>query len=192
MRQTTPIITTERLALRQWQPSDLQPFSDMNADPAVMEYFPALYSAQQSKALVDRLTASIEASGWGFWAAELLATQEFIGFIGINQTRADVPCAPCVDVGWRLARPFWGRGLATEGAMASLDYAFDIVGLNEVVSMTPVSNRRSERVMQKIGMFKSDKTFEYPDIPTDSNLSAHVLYTLSQTQWQAAKSGEKK
>src|SRR5256885_884736 len=84
-----------------------------------MEHFPALLSREQSDAMADRIQALIEERGWGFWAAEHLASGEFMGFIGLHAPAASLPFSPCVEIGWRLARPFWGPGLASEGPWAA-------------------------------------------------------------------------
>ena len=101
---------TQRLLLRQWRESDLEPFARLNADPEVMRHFPALLSREQSDAMVDRLRGHIEAEGWGMWAVERRDTGEFIGFTGLGVPRQELPSQPCVEVGWRLARDAWGHG----------------------------------------------------------------------------------
>jgi len=177
-------VQTQRLILRQWREQDRLPFAAMNADPQVMKYFPTTLSSLQSDALVDRFINDIESSGWGFWAAERVDTGEFIGFIGINYSLDGLPFAPCVDIGWRLARQHWGLGFATEGARAVMDYAFDGVNLSAVVSMTPVNNRASEHVMKKIGMRKQRSTFMHPKVADGDPLQEHLLYSVTRKQWQ--------
>lgn len=107
---------TERLFMRQWRPSDRAPFAELNADPRVMEYFPAPLERDESNALADRCQALIEQRGWGFWAVELKASAEFIGFLGLHVPIAELPFSPCVEIGWRLAFQHWHKGLATEAA----------------------------------------------------------------------------
>ncbi len=177
-------VETNRLVLRQWRSDDKLPFSKINADSRVMEYFPNTLSAQQSDELVDRFSQDIDASGWGFWAAERRDTNEFIGFIGINYSPDGLPFAPCVDIGWRLASQHWGLGFATEGAMGAMDYAFGLANLKQLVSMTPVSNAASENVMKKLGMAKQKDTFLHPKIAPGHPLQEHVLYTMSDAHWR--------
>lgn len=172
-------LRTPRLLLRQWKPSDLDPFFALNADPEVMRYFPATLSREASDSMALRCQELIEQRGWGFWAAEELATGGFIGFIGLHTPAADLPCAPCVEVGWRLLRSRWGMGLATEGAAASLSYAFHTLHLPEVMSFTSVHNLKSQAVMQRLGMRRDEATFTHPSLPQDHWLSEHCLYRLS-------------
>jgi RimJ/RimL family protein N-acetyltransferase len=172
-------LDTERLRLRQWRASDRTPFAELNADPRVMEFFPSRLDRQASDALAERIEAKIAQRGWGLWAAELRATGEFIGFIGLQPPAAQLPCSPCVEVGWRLAQRYWGKGLATEGARAALAFGFGKLGLDEIVSFTVPANRRSRAVMERLGM-QEDKAgaFEHPSIPPGSPLRLHCLYRL--------------
>lgn len=172
-------LDTERLRLRQWRASDRAPFAELNADPRVMEFFPARLDRQASDALAQRIETKIAARWWGLWAAELRATGEFIGFIGLQPPIAQLPCSPCVEVGWRLAQRYWGKGLATEGARAALAFGFEKLGLDEIVSFTVPANRRSRAVMERLGM-QEDKAgaFEHPAIAPGSPLRLHCLYRL--------------
>lgn len=174
-------LETERLLLRQWRDSDYHPFALMSADAETMRYFPSVLTAEQSREIADRCRELINQRGWGFWAVEVKATNEFAGFIGLHVPCAELPFSPCVEVGWRLARNFWGEGLATEGAQAALDFAFHELSLPEVVAFTAVSNKRSERVMQKLGMVRDEKTFEHPSLPEGNALRQHVLYRKIQS-----------
>src|SRR3954466_14023580 len=122
-----PIIQTQRLILRQWRAEDLEPFAALNADLQVMEYFPATLDRQESDQMMKRMQTKIEERGWGLWAVSLVENGEFIGFIGMNhvdQVTLPAHFTPAVEVGWRLANPFWGKGYATEGALACLKYGF--------------------------------------------------------------------
>ncbi|WP_226643574.1 GNAT family N-acetyltransferase [Microbulbifer variabilis] len=175
---------TERLQLRQWREEDKPAFAAMNADPRVMEFFPAQLSRQESDAGVDRCSAHIEKYGWGFWALELRESGEFLGFVGIKNVTEDLPFAPAVEIGWRLAYPYWGKGYASEAARASLQVAFDILHLNEVVSFTPLQNIRSQRVMERLDMQRDSLVFEHPQVPSESPLLRHCLYRLPAKEWK--------
>jgi ribosomal-protein-alanine N-acetyltransferase len=175
------VLTTERVILRRWQPGDLAPFGSLNADPQVMEYFPAVMNRAESDALVDRIEMHFAEHGWGLWAAERRDTGDFIGFVGLSPVPDDLSLAPGTEVGWRLARAHWGQGFATEGARASLAYAFNEVGLDEILSFTSAANVRSQRVMQKLGMHRdSANDFEHPRFPDWSDRH-HVVYRLART-----------
>lgn len=174
---------TSRLRLRRWRDSDREPFAAMNADPAVMEFFPAPQSRQASDASIDAWQSQFAARGWSNWAAELLDSETFIGFVGLSVPRRVLPFSPCVEVGWRLARPFWGRGLATEAAQGALRVGFRRLGLEEIVSFTAVGNRRSRAVMERIGMLDAHQDFEHPGVPEGSPLRLHCLYRITRSQW---------
>ena len=177
-----PTLSTERLVLRAWRPGDLAPFAAMNADPAVMEHFPAALSREESDALVSRIEDGFAHHPFGLWATEVRATGDFIGFVGLAVPGFDAPFMPTVEVGWRLARAGWGHGYASEGATETLRYAFENVGLDEVVSFTSTTNLRSQRVMQRIGLHH-DEDFDHPRLPEGHRLRRHVLYRITREEW---------
>jgi RimJ/RimL family protein N-acetyltransferase len=172
-------LQTDRLLLRPWRDSDRLPFQQMNADPRVMEFFPALLSPEESDALVDRAHAHFDRHGFGPFAVELLENQFFIGFIGLSVPNFDAPFMPAVEIGWRLAFDCWGQGLATEGARAVINYGFEELGLDSLMSFTVPENLRSRRVMEKIGMTHDPADdFDHPSLPEGHPLRGHVLYRL--------------
>ena len=178
---------TERTLLRRWRPEDLEPFAAINADPAVMEHFPATLTRGQSAASIDWIEAGIEERGWGLWALELPGEAPFIGFVGIQPAPDELPFAPAVEIGWRLAVPFWGRGLASEAARAAMAFAFVDAGLERLVSFTARTNRRSMRVMEGLGMTRDPgEDFENPRIAAGHRLRPHVLYRIDRAGWQSA------
>lgn len=177
-------LATPRLRLRQWRDADRAPFAELNADPVVMQYFPALLDRAASDRAIDAWSAQIAERGWGLWAAEIAASGEFIGFIGLQVPAAELPFSPCVEIGWRLAARYWGRGYATEGATEALRVGFEKLGLVEIVSFTAVGNRRSRAVMERIGMVDSGTTFEHPGVAAGSPLRSHCLYRLAGAQWR--------
>jgi len=162
----TPELRTPRLLMRGWTAADREPFGSLNADPVVMEHFPAPLSRSESDALVARIEAGFVARGFGLWALELMDTGELVGFTGLTVPRFHVAWMddrhqPVVEVGWRLARGAWGLGLATEAARAAVDFGFDEVGLPEIVSFTTVDNHRSQAVMRRLGMVRLT-TYDHP------------------------------
>jgi RimJ/RimL family protein N-acetyltransferase len=174
---------TERLHLRQWRASDREPFAELSADPRVMEFFPNRLDRAASDAMADRIEAKIANQGWGFWATELKATNEFIGFVGLNRPVAELPCSPCVEVGWRLAFPYWGYGYATEAEKGALQVGFETLNFQEIVSFTALQNRRSRAVMERLQMREMPETFLHPSLPTEHPLAEHCLYKLSQAEF---------
>jgi RimJ/RimL family protein N-acetyltransferase len=175
---------TERLRLRQWLESDRDPFARLCADPQVMEFYPNLLDRAASDAMVDRVQTLIRDRGWGLWAVELKADDKFIGYVGLHVPTANLPCSPCVEIGWRLASPYWGKGYASEAARDVLKVGFDRIDLPEIVSFTATLNRRSYTLMERLGMIRDAETFEHPSIPIGHPLREHYLYRLSREQWQ--------
>ncbi len=174
---------TPRLAFCVWQERHRQPFAAMNLDAEVMRHFPALVSAEQTKAGVDIWCQQFANKGWSNWAVELLATGEFIGFIGLSIPRRQLPFSPCVEIGWRLKRTAWGQGYATEGARQCLRVGFERLGLDEIVSFTARTNLPSIAVMQRIGLRNAHADFEHPAVPQGHVLRPHCLYKISRAQW---------
>jgi RimJ/RimL family protein N-acetyltransferase len=172
-------IETDRLWLRSWKTADHDSYVQMNQDPQVRKYFPGLLSREESLAHIAVIGKNIRERGYGLFAAELRSTGDFIGFIGFSHPGFHSHFTPCVEIGWRLAMPFWGQGLATEAATACLHAGFDRFGLNKVYSWTSVHNHPSEKVMQRIGMSRQDNFF-HPLISSDNWLCEHVLYKISK------------
>jgi len=171
--------------MRGWRPEDRAPFAAMNADPVVMEYFPATLSRAESDALVDRIGDAFARHGFGLWALEVAGTGAFIGFTGLIMQTFEAHFTPAVEVGWRLARTAWGHGYASEAARAALAYGFGDAGLDEIVSMTAVTNTRSQAVMRRIGMTRDPADdFDHPKIPATSPIRPHVLYRIGADAWR--------
>lgn len=181
-----PQLRTARLVLRRWRDDDRAPFARLNADPVVMEHFPAPLSPAESDDFVERIEAGFEERGYGLWAAEVPGVAPFAGFVGLNLATFDAPFTPALEVGWRLDRSHWGQGYASEGAVAAIAFAFDEVGVEEVVSFTTVRNQRSRRVMERVGMrLDPDGAFEHPSVPVGHPVRAHVLYRLECASWKS-------
>lgn len=177
------IIETKRLILRTWQESDYEPMCQINQDKLVMEYFPELLDEKQTQKLISKVDKHYKDHGFTFYATELKDTHEFIGMVGLAYVEMSFTehFTPNIEIGWRLAHKFWGKGYATEAASAVLDYAFNKINLKEVVSFTTVNNERSRRVMEKIGMTNNPSdNFDHPKIPDDHPLKRHVLYRISK------------
>lgn len=181
-------IETPRLRLRQWRDSDLAPFATLNADPRVMEFFPATQSRAESDAAAERIRAGIAERGFGFWAVEVPGVSPFIGFVGLQVTPPHIPVSPCVEIGWRLAAEHWGKGYASEGASAALEVGFGRLELPEIVSFTAAVNHRSRAVMERIGMRHAGETFEHPVITPGSPIRTHVVYRLRSTSTRERES----
>ena len=158
-------LCTGRLLLREWTAADLAPFAALNADPEVAEHLGEPLDRTSSDALVERIRAGWARHGYGLYAAQARLDGGWgpagthLGFIGLGHHRA-LPAE--VEIGWRLARTAWGHGLATEGAMVVRDMALRCLDVPRLISITVPANRRSWRIMQKLGftLWRSGVPFE--------------------------------
>jgi RimJ/RimL family protein N-acetyltransferase len=180
------VLTTDRLLLRPWRDADREPWAEMGADPEVMTYFPALLTREESDAFVDRAMRGVDERGWGWFALEERASGAFAGVAGLAPVRFEAPFTPAVEIGWRLARSAWGQGFATEAARASVMFAFDDLGLDEVVAIAAPANERSLAVMRRLGMTRDPADdFAHPLVAHDHPLCGCVLYRLTAARWAA-------
>ena len=177
-----PTIETERLRLRAWRESDLAPYAAMGADPEVMRYFPDLMSEKESLDHVADLQERQRNWGFTFWAVES-DELPFAGFVGLSRPKIEAHFTPCVEVGWRLARQAWGKGYATEGGRAALEFGFAEQGFDEIVAMVSTANAPSRRVAERLGMnydpaddfvFPAEEMWPYAD---------SVLYRISREKF---------
>ncbi len=168
-------MTGDAIRLRQWRDDDLEPFAAMNADPEVMRFFPRLLTKAECRATLQRLRADIEHRGWGLWAVE--ADGALAGFTGLAEPKFRARFTPCVEIGWRLRREFWGRGIAYAAARLAQSYAFETLQLPELVSFTAAINTRSRRLMERLDFTRNPADdFLHPSLAADSPLRPHVLY----------------
>ena len=173
------MLETERLLLRRWKDSDRAPFAAMNADPRVMEFFPDTLTREESDQLIENIEAHFDNRGFGLFATELKKGSEFIGFIGLHVASFQAHFTPCVEIGWRIATPYWGKGLATEGSQEVIRFAFERLRLESLVSFTVPENVASRRLMEKLGMTNDPaEDFDHPKLPPGHRLRRHVLYRL--------------
>lgn len=168
-------LETSRLQLRDWQETDLEPFRRLNADEQVMRYFPKSLSPEETDVFYQSILSEFKECGFGLYAVEVKENQEFIGFIGFHKATFDADFTPCIEIGWRLKQEAWGKGYATEGAAACLQYGFDELGFRDIYSFTADVNQPSINVMKKIGL-RFMKTFNHPKVEKDSPLYKHVLF----------------
>jgi 3-dehydroquinate dehydratase / shikimate dehydrogenase len=177
-------IKTERLILRPWKKEDIEPLARMNADPRTMKFQLASLTPEESLARWKVYLQHINDHGWGLWAVSVPGVSDFIGWIGLWPIGFDAHFTPAIEVGWRLLPEFWGEGYATEGATASLQYGFENLKLDEIVSITVPANLRSIRVMQKLGMHTDPADdFNHPKLSEGHPLRRHVLYRLEKNEW---------
>jgi ribosomal-protein-alanine N-acetyltransferase len=177
------------LLLRPWRDEDMEAFAAMFDDPAVMAFLMPAKGRAAIEAIVGRIRAHFDPHGFGWWAAELQETGAFIGFIGLSHIPFEAHFTPAVEIGWRLASAYWGKGYATEGARASLGAGFTQLGLDQIVSITVPANQRSWRVMKRIGMVRNPADdFDHPRLAEGDPLRRHVLYRITKAQWREPQS----
>lgn len=179
-----PTLKTERLILRPWRPEDLEPFAAMNADPRVAAMLGGPGDRTFSDILAAKIFAEFAERGYGRWAVEVPGAAPFIGFVGLAVPSFEAHFTPAVEIGWRLAFEHWGKGYATEGAVAAMDYGFTEAGLAEIVSFTAAGNMRSRAVMERLGMHRDPKDdFGHERLGRQHPLYHHVLYRIRRDEW---------
>lgn len=147
-------LETLRLVLRRWREADIAPLAAINGDADVMRWIGTgtVRDLEQTRASVAAWEREWDATGMGLFAVEVRATGELAGLTGLAVPHFLPEIMPAVEVAWRLGKPHWGQGIATEAARAALEFGLRDRGLAEVVAIVQVGNGASERVMQKIGM----------------------------------------
>ena len=175
---------TSRLKLTVFSQSHLSELVRLNADPEVMRYFPATLSSEESAALLQRIIEHQRINEYSLFALHLKESDAFVGWCGLMKVHFSAHFTPAVEVGWRLNKIFWGKGLAPEAAKSVLRFGFLELGLSEIVSFTAELNQPSIRVMQKIWMkCNPEDTFDHPKLPVNHPLQRHILYRSQKTDW---------
>ena len=181
---------TKRLIIRDWLDSDIPHYIALNLDPHALRYFPRVYQKDESIADVIKFQHQLKIEGYTIYACELKSDNSFIGFVGLNK-RTDMPFSPCIEIGWRLLQKYWGKGYAPEAAKKCLEVGFNDFLINEIVAFTPKINLPSIRVMQKIGMhYIEEDDFHHYKLTKDHQLSLHVLYKITNQQFQSQQRTE--
>jgi RimJ/RimL family protein N-acetyltransferase len=177
------MLETDRLLLRRWKESDREAFAAINADPRVMEFFPGCLTRQESDELIERIETHFENHGFGLYAVEIKEDRALAGFIGLHVATFQAHFTPAVEIGWRIAEPYWNKGIATEGSREVIQFAFERLRLDALVSFTVPENLASRRLMEKLGMTRNPaEDFDHPRLPEGHRLRRHVLYRLQNPQ----------
>ena len=169
-------LSTARLVLRPWRDADVAAFARLSADPAVMAFLQPLPDRAACAAWVARVREHWRRYGFGQWVVQRAGEAEFVGVVGLAKVPYQAHFTPAVEIAWRLARDYWGRGYASEAARAALDYGLGKLGFDQIVAITVPANWRSRRVMERLGMTRApEEDFDHPSLP-DGPLKRHVLY----------------
>lgn len=173
-------IETENLILRDWREEDIEELSRLNSDDRVMKYFLNKLTHEETVDFYHYIQQEFADCGYGLYAVEEQTTHLFVGLVGLHNVKFNADFVPAVEIGWRLLPEFWGKGYASEAAAACLAYAKEKLNLKEIYSFTSLPNKRSERVMEKIGMTRM-KEFDHPLVDSNHHLCRHVLYRITFT-----------
>ncbi len=175
------MIETDRLILRGWRDSDIEPFHAMCNDPEVMRYLGPPMSREVAEESAARQNGFLASHGYCFWAVERKAGGAFLGFCGIKPGPAGTPIADQMEIGWRLARDAWGQGYAREAAEASIVWAWANTGTPEIAAMTNIGNVRSWGLMERLGMIRDHASdFDHPAVAEGDPLRPHILYRIKR------------
>ncbi len=178
------LFTSARLGFRNWIPADIDKLHEINSDEKVMEFFPSMPTKEQTTAFVVRMQEQFSERGFCYFAVDKLETGTLIGFIGLSLQTFEAAFTPCTDIGWRISSREWNQGYATEGANRCLDYAFDVLKIDNIFAIAPKLNVKSAHIMTKIGMQKLDE-FEHPLLMNAEHLKTCVLYKINRT-WRSS------
>lgn len=177
------LFKTDRLGFRNWTEDDLTEFAKINSDLEVMEHFPKPLTKKETAGFIDRLKKHYQENGYNYFATEILESRELIGFIGLAFQDYETDFTPAVDIGWRLKKNVWGKGYATEGAKKCLEFAFEKLNLDKVISTCTEMNSKSENVMKKIGMEKIGR-FKHPKLKEYPEFENCICYGINKNVWQ--------
>ena len=179
MKKDEYIFKSERLGFRNWTSGDLEEFAKLNSDEEVMEHFPNTLTIKEVEKFIDKLKNHCAENGFTYYATEILETKEFIRMIGLAFQEYKTNFTPAIDIGWRLKRNAWGKGYATEGAKRCLEYAFYELDINRIISVCTIKNKKSENVMEKIGMTKKGE-FNHPELTNHPEYEKHYCYEIKK------------
>ena len=175
------MIETERLILRVWRDDDVAPFIAICSDPRVMEFVGPPWSFNEAGLFIARQREFQHKHGYCNWAIEQKADGALLGFCGIKPGPSGTPVAGRPDIGWRLAFPAWGKGLAREAAAAAIAWGFAHLSDDTIWAKTVPANVRSWGLMLRLGMaYVESADFDHPALSEGDPLRRHVLYRINR------------
>jgi RimJ/RimL family protein N-acetyltransferase len=179
---------TERLVLRDWKDADEQAFYSVMNTPAVMRHLGGLQSREQWSAAFKRIRGFTHDFGHTFWIVEDKASGELLGFCGLKRVNApgagDLTGAP--EIGWRLRESAWGKGIAKEAAIATLDLGFKRFGYDRIIALTIPANSDSWGLMQRLGMTRIE-ALDFTDERFGPEVNPQIVYSMNSADWPAAR-----
>jgi RimJ/RimL family protein N-acetyltransferase len=195
MRSTLPacsmaevVAQTARLRLREWDEEDEQRFYRVMNRPEVMRHLGGVQTPEEWRTAYLRVFAFQRDYGHTFWIVEDCTTDEILGFCGIK--RVNAPGAGDLtgkhEIGWRLRTESWGKGIAKEAAIASMDLAFGRFAAPQVIATTVPSNEASQALMKRLGMTRRED-LDYVDERFGPDLNPTIVYVMDAEDWPAAR-----
>jgi RimJ/RimL family protein N-acetyltransferase len=182
------VAETARLRLRDWTDEDEHRFYQIMNSPAVMQHLGGQQTPEEWNRAFNRISGFSRDFGHTFWIVEEKATGEILGFCGLK--RVNAPGAGALtgmpEIGWRLRESAWGRGIAKESAIASLDLAFGRFGYDRVIAMTIPPNRDSSGLMERLGMRRREY-LDFTDERFGPEVNPQIVYELEARDWPAAR-----
>lgn len=177
----TQSLSTLRLILRRWREDDLTPYAAMTADPVGMKHLGGVKSLAEATDKATQYNSHFAEYGYGFWVVEVPGVTHFAGIVGLKRGDFEIPeiPSPWIEIGWQLVHDQWGHGYATEAAQAALNHGFREHHIPEIIAFTSVDNKRSRRVMDRLGMtYDSKADFDYPKLAADDPTRRRVVYKV--------------
>ena len=185
---TKVFTTTDRLILREWGEEDGDRFFAVMNTPKVMRHLGGVQTREEFEAPFQRLRAFQRDFGHTFWLLEDKASGELLGFCGLK--RVNAPGAGDLtgnfEIGWRLRESAWGKGIAKEAAIASLNAAFDRFGADSVVALTIAANAPSQGLMERLGMQRRSD-FDFDDDRFGPEMNPTLVWRIEAAEWPAAR-----
>ncbi len=179
---------TERLILRDWDDEDEQRFYEIMNTPAVMRHLGGVQSGEAWAAAFQRIRGFTRDFGHTFWILEDKSSHELLGFCGLK--RVNAPGAGALmgtpEIGWRLRESAWGKGIAKEAAIASLDLGFSRFGYDHIIALTIPPNEPSQGLMKRLGMRRRQE-LDFNDERFGPELNPAIVYWMEARDWPSAR-----
>lgn len=181
-------VETERLRLRDWEDPDEQRFFEIMNTPAVMRHLGGMQTPDEWRASFERIRGFTRDFGHTFWIVEDKATGQIQGFCGLKRVNApgagDLTGTP--EIGWRLRESAWGKGIAKEAAIASLDLGFGRFGYDHIIAMTIPPNVESQGLMARLGMNRLEE-LDFNDERFGPEVNPQIVYRMNAPDWPLAR-----